>query len=47
MKFAPLVYNRGIAWTVIFGNHDEEETDLNHEKQMSELEPSHPLLAGL
>lgn len=35
MKFAPLVYQRNIPWTIIFGNHDEEDTDLDHEKQMS------------
>lgn len=46
MKFAPLVYNRGIAWTVIFGNHDEEDTDLNHEKQMSKLEVLYHLVAS-
>ncbi|GAA5953455.1 hypothetical protein JCM8115_000530 [Rhodotorula mucilaginosa] len=35
MKFAPLVYRRKIPWTIIFGNHDEEDTDLDHEKQMN------------
>ncbi|GAA5980570.1 hypothetical protein JCM10908_001692 [Rhodotorula pacifica] len=35
MKYAPLVYNRNIPWTIIFGNHDEEDTNLDHEKQMN------------
>lgn len=35
LKWAPLLYDRGIPWTTVFGNHDHESTDLDHEKQMS------------
>jgi len=35
MKWAPVLYSRGIAWTTIFGNHDEEETDLTREAQVN------------
>lgn len=33
MKWAPVLYERGIPWTTIFGNHDEEETDLTSDGQ--------------
>lgn len=36
LKWAPLLYEREIPWTIIFGNHDEEATDLDHEKQMGQ-----------
>jgi predicted MPP superfamily phosphohydrolase len=36
LKWAPLLYERQIPWTIIFGNHDEEVTDLDHEGQMGE-----------
>ncbi|BGO96703.1 Phosphatase dcr2 [Rhodotorula toruloides] len=35
LKWAPLLYERGIPWTVVFGNHDEEETTLAREGQMN------------
>lgn len=35
MKWAPVLYSRGITWTTIFGNHDEEETDLTREAQVN------------
>lgn len=35
LKWAPVLYSRGIAWTTIFGNHDEEETDLTREAQVN------------
>ncbi|GAA5870341.1 hypothetical protein JCM16303_001969 [Sporobolomyces ruberrimus] len=35
LKWAPLLYDRGIPWTTVFGNHDHESTDLDHEKQMN------------
>ncbi|GAA5832135.1 hypothetical protein JCM11251_004252 [Rhodosporidiobolus azoricus] len=34
LKWAPLLYERGIPWATIFGNHDEEATDLDHAAQM-------------
>ncbi|GAA5949588.1 hypothetical protein JCM3765_002715 [Sporobolomyces pararoseus] len=34
LKWAPLLYERQIPWTTVFGNHDEEVTDLDHEGQM-------------
>ncbi|GAA5994112.1 hypothetical protein JCM5350_008099 [Sporobolomyces pararoseus] len=34
LKWAPLLYERRIPWTIVFGNHDEEVTDLDHEGQM-------------
>ncbi|KPV78488.1 uncharacterized protein RHOBADRAFT_33185 [Rhodotorula graminis WP1] len=45
LKWAPLLWKRNIPWTVVFGNHDEEETDLNHEKQMA-LMTRLPLFVG-
>ncbi|GAA6058690.1 hypothetical protein JCM10212_003378 [Sporobolomyces blumeae] len=35
LKWAPIFYERGIPWTIVFGNHDEQSTDLKHEAQMS------------
>ncbi|GAA5993597.1 hypothetical protein JCM11641_005129 [Rhodosporidiobolus odoratus] len=35
LKWAPLLYERGIPWAAIFGNHDEETTDLDHAGQMN------------
>ncbi|GAA5887611.1 hypothetical protein JCM6882_001470 [Rhodosporidiobolus microsporus] len=35
LKWAPLLYERGIPWATIFGNHDEEDTDLDHKAQMN------------
>lgn len=35
LKWAPLLYERKIPFTTIFGNHDEEETTLDHDGQMS------------
>ncbi|SCV68486.1 BQ2448_607 [Microbotryum intermedium] len=34
MKFAPLIYGRSIPWTVVFGNHDGETTDLDLKSQI-------------
>ncbi|SCZ90451.1 BZ3500_MvSof-1268-A1-R1_Chr1-3g01997 [Microbotryum saponariae] len=34
MKFAPLIYRRSIPWTVVFGNHDGETTDLDLKRQI-------------
>ncbi|GAA5908254.1 uncharacterized protein JCM6883_004327 [Sporobolomyces salmoneus] len=34
LKWSPLLYERQIPWTTVFGNHDEQTTDLDHEKQM-------------
>ncbi|GAA6022722.1 hypothetical protein JCM11491_003744 [Sporobolomyces phaffii] len=34
LKWAPLLYEREIPWTIVFGNHDHESTDLDREKQM-------------
>lgn len=34
MKWAPILYSKGIPWTTIFGNHDEEETDLTSDGQI-------------
>ncbi|GAA5949069.1 hypothetical protein JCM21900_004848 [Sporobolomyces salmonicolor] len=45
LKWAPLLYERGIPWTTIFGNHDHESTDLDHEAQM-ELMRQLPLFLG-
>ncbi|GAA5994980.1 uncharacterized protein JCM10292_004466 [Rhodotorula paludigena] len=45
LKWAPLVYKRQIPWTIIFGNHDEEETDLKHAEQI-ELMRHLPLFVG-
>lgn len=35
LKWAPVLYSRNITWTTIFGNHDEEETDLSREAQVN------------
>ncbi|GAA6001894.1 hypothetical protein JCM10207_002368 [Rhodosporidiobolus poonsookiae] len=35
LKWAPLLYERKVPWATIFGNHDEEETDLDHAGQMN------------
>ncbi|GAA5913525.1 hypothetical protein JCM8208_000701 [Rhodotorula glutinis] len=45
LKWAPLVWERNIPWTIVFGNHDEEDTDLNHEQQMA-LMTRLPLFVG-
>lgn len=45
MKWAPLLFERGIAWTTIFGNHDEEETDLTSSGQVT-LMQSLPYYVG-
>lgn len=37
LKWAPILYERQIPWTVIFGNHDEEKTDLTKKDQMALL----------
>lgn len=34
MKWAPLLYERNIPWTTIFGNHDEQDTDLTSDGQI-------------
>jgi len=39
LKWAPLLYDRGIPWTSIPGNHDEEKSDLDNEKQMGGSSP--------
>jgi len=43
LKWAPLLWKRNIPWTIVFGNHDDEETDLKHEQQMGSSSPSRPL----
>ncbi|TNY21815.1 hypothetical protein DMC30DRAFT_411233 [Rhodotorula diobovata] len=45
LKWAPLLWERNIPWTIVFGNHDEEETDLDHEQQMA-LMTRLPLFVG-
>ncbi|GAA5834357.1 hypothetical protein JCM9279_004294 [Rhodotorula babjevae] len=45
LKWAPLLWKRKIPWTIVFGNHDEEETDLKHEQQMA-LMTRLPLFIG-
>lgn len=37
LKWAPLLYERKIPFATVFGNHDEEDTTLDHEGQMSTL----------
>jgi len=37
LKWAPILYERQIPWTVVFGNHDEEKTDLSKKQQMALL----------
>lgn len=34
MKWAPSIYERGIPWTTVFGNHDEEKTDIGLKAQI-------------
>jgi len=46
LKWAPLLYDRGIPWTSINGNHDHEQTDLDHEKQMGEFSRAILYLCG-
>ncbi|KAK4055185.1 Phosphatase dcr2 [Microbotryomycetes sp. JL201] len=45
MKWAPAIYERGIPWTTVFGNHDQEKTDLGG-KQQVELMQHLPLYIG-
>ncbi|BGP44800.1 Phosphatase dcr2 [Rhodotorula kratochvilovae] len=45
LKWAPLLWQRNIPWTVIYGNHDHEDTDLTQEQQMS-LTQRLPLFLG-
>ncbi|KAK4057693.1 Phosphatase dcr2 [Microbotryomycetes sp. JL221] len=45
MKWAPMIYERGIPWTTIFGNHDQEKTDLGGKSQI-ELMQHLPLYVG-
>ncbi|BGP12751.1 Phosphatase dcr2 [Rhodosporidiobolus nylandii] len=35
LKWAPLLYERRVPWASIFGNHDEQDTDLDHARQMN------------
>ncbi|KAM0793498.1 hypothetical protein ACM66B_000937 [Microbotryomycetes sp. NB124-2] len=45
MKWAPAIYERGIPWTTVFGNHDQEKTDLGG-KQQIELMQHLPMFVG-
>ncbi|GAA6036936.1 hypothetical protein JCM8097_006363 [Rhodosporidiobolus ruineniae] len=35
LKWAPLLYKRGVPWATIFGNHDHETTNLDRAAQMN------------
>lgn len=35
MKWAPILYNAKIPWTTVFGNHDDEKTDMSHDEQIN------------
>ena len=37
LKWAPILYERRLPWTVVFGNHDAEKTDLDKKQQMALL----------
>ncbi|GAA6050487.1 hypothetical protein JCM3770_002620 [Rhodotorula araucariae] len=45
LKWAPLLWQRNIPWTVIYGNHDREDTDLTQEQQMALMQRL-PLFIG-